>query len=140
MTDHPLKQVIEAADRAITARDFDAVMEFYAEDAVLVVKTGILARGKAQIREALVAIDAYFGGDLTVTQGEMHVVEGADTALIVMETHLDFPGEGGLRIQETRRATYVFRKEAAVDMDGAGQERWLCAVDNSYGTDLLDPA
>ena len=133
MTDHPLKQVIEAADRAITARDFDAVMDFYAEDAVLVVKPGMLARGKAQIREAFIAIDAYFGGDLTVTQGEMQVVEGADTALVIMETHLDFPGQGGLRIQETRRATYVFRREG-------GDGRWLCTVDNSYGTELLDPA
>ncbi|MEI4139917.1 DUF4440 domain-containing protein, partial [Klebsiella pneumoniae] len=29
----------------------------------------------------------------------------------------------------TRRATYVFQKQG---------ERWLCTVDNSYGTDLLD--
>jgi len=30
----------------------------------------------------------------------------------------------------TRRATYVFKKSAG--------GKWLCAIDNSYGTDLLD--
>ena len=33
-------------------------------------------------------------------------------------------------IDENRRATYVFRKEA----DG----QWRCTIDNSYGTTLLD--
>ena len=59
----------------------------------------------------------------------MLVVEGARDALVIMETVLSFPdGKGGIT-QLTRRATYVFQYE---------QEKWLCAVDNSYGTDLLD--
>jgi hypothetical protein len=37
--------------------------------------------------------------------------------------------QGG-KVETTRRATYVFRQES----DG----RWLCTVDNSYGTALLD--
>ena len=51
-----------------------------------------------------------------------------DAALVIMETRLDIPTADGIS-QVTRRATYVFQKQG---------ERWLCTVDNSYGTDLLD--
>jgi len=127
MADHELRQLIEAADRAITAEDFDGLMDFYAEDATLVVKPGFTATGNAEIRKAFVAIAAHFKNALKVRQGRMEVVEGADTALVLMETLLDIEGQPEPIV---RRATYVFRKAA----DG----RWLCAVDNSYGTALLD--
>ena len=122
---HPVQLAIEAADRAITAEDFEALLDFYAEDATLVIKPGLIARGKDQIRKAFVAIAEHFEHKLVVKQGEMQIVEGADTALVLMETLLE---AGDLRIN--RRATYVFRREKGV--------RWLCVVDNSYGTDLLN--
>jgi uncharacterized protein (TIGR02246 family) len=127
MAEHDLRQLIEAADRAITTEDFDGLMAFYAEEATLVVKPGLNATGKAQIRKAFVAIAAHFKNALKVRQGRMQVIEGADTALVLMETLLDIEGQSEPIV---RRATYVFRKSA----DG----RWLCAVDNSYGTSLLD--
>lgn len=34
------------------------------------------------------------------------------------------------KCDQARRATYVFKKNA--------QGEWLCAVDNSYGTDLIN--
>ena len=52
MSDHPLKALIEAADRSISAKDFDGLMRFYADDATLVVKAGMCAKGKDQIRKA----------------------------------------------------------------------------------------
>ncbi|WP_028104022.1 YybH family protein [Pseudoduganella violaceinigra] len=124
MQKHPVKEAIEAADRAISAEDFDALMAFYAEDATLVVKPGLQARGKEQIRKAFIAIAEYFNHQISVKQGRMEIIEGAGTALVIMETRLE---TGGAVIE--RRATYVFRAEA----DG----RWLCVVDNSYGTELL---
>jgi len=127
MSDHELKRLIEAADRAITAEDFDALMDFYAEDAALVVKPGMVATGKPAIRKAFVAIAAHFKNSMKVRQGRMEVIEGADTALVLMETLLDVEGQPDPIV---RRATYVFRKSDA--------GRWLCAVDNSYGTTLLD--
>jgi uncharacterized protein (TIGR02246 family) len=132
MSPHPLKAVIEAADRAITARDFDAVMDFYAEDATLVVRPGLNATGKAAIRRAFEAIDAHFNQSLKVSQGEMVVIEGADTALVVMESILDARGEDGADLSTVRRSTFVFRRDAA--------GRWLCVIDNSYGTDLIGAA
>ncbi|MBD9500492.1 YybH family protein [Pseudomonas sp. BGr12] len=122
---HPLQALIQAADEAIGREDFDALLGFYTEDALLVVKPGLLARGKAQIRQAFVAIAEHFGHNLRVRQGRLDILETGDTALVVAQTLLD-TSHGKL----SRRATYVFRRET----DGA----WRCAVDNSYGTDLLE--
>lgn len=36
MSQHPLRTLIEICDAAISRRDFDALMTFYAEDAALV--------------------------------------------------------------------------------------------------------
>jgi uncharacterized protein (TIGR02246 family) len=130
MADHPVKALIEAADRAISAQDFDALMDFYADDATLVVKPGLKARGKDQIRRAFEAILAFFGGTLAVRQGRMEVIEGAGTTLVIMETWLDTVDDQGAAVSTVRRATYVFRQ----DTSGT----WLCVVDNSYGTALLD--
>lgn len=128
MSQHPLRTLIETCDAAISRRDFDALMAFYAEDAALVVKPGMVVRGIPAIRRAFTAISDYFDGRLDVTQGVMEVIEGADNALVIMETRLRYPDGDGW-IDETRRATYVFRKELC------GQ--WRCTIDNSYGTTLL---
>ena len=124
-----LKAAIEACDRAISQEDYATLMEYYAEDAALVVKPGMVVRGKENIRNAFIAIADYFQHRLVVTQGKMEIIEGGGNALVIMETRLDIPtAEAGIT-QVTRRATYVFRQQG---------ERWLCTVDNSYGTDLLD--
>ena len=128
MSESSLKAVIEACDRAISQEDYATLMEYYAEDATLVVKPGMVVSGKENIRKAFIAIADYFQHRLVVTQGKMEIIEGGDNALVIMETRLDIPTEAGIT-QVTRRATYVFRQQG---------ERWLCTVDNSYGTDLLD--
>lgn len=130
MKPHPIREIIEACDKAISERDFDALMRYYAEDAALVIKPGMVARGKDDIRKAFVAIADYFKNQLVVEQGNMQVIEGGGDALVIMETVLHYPDEQGSIVTTTRRATYVFRKHA----DG----NWLCTVDNSYGTTLLD--
>ena len=127
--DLTLKAVIEACDRAISQEDYPTLMEHYAEDATLVVKPGMVVSGKENIRKAFIAIADYFQHRLVVTQGRMEIIEGGGNALVIMETHLDIPQPDGGTTQVTRRATYVFRQQAG---------RWLCTVDNSYGTDLLD--
>ncbi|MRT49646.1 MULTISPECIES: SgcJ/EcaC family oxidoreductase [unclassified Raoultella] len=130
MVNPQLKATIEACDRAISQEDYATLMEYYAEDALLVVKPGMVVKGKENIRKAFIAIADYFQHRLVVTQGRMEILEGGDNALVIMETRLDIPTPEGGTTQVTRRATYVFRQEG---------ERWLCTVDNSYGTDLLDP-
>lgn len=132
MEHQQIKQAIEAADKAITGEDFDALMEFYADEAVLVIKPGLVAKGKEQIRKAFIAIAEHFGHNLVVKQGEMQVIRGGSTALVIMETILETIDSAGVPSRITRRATYVFHQES----DG----NWLCVVDNSYGTDLLGAA
>jgi uncharacterized protein (TIGR02246 family) len=130
MRTHPLRQIIESCDRAISAKDFDSLMENYSEDAALVVKPGMIVKGKDNIRKAFIAISDYFQDQLIVEQGDMQVIEGGGNALVIMETVLRFPdGNNGI-VETTRRATYVFRQES--------DSRWLCTIDNSYGTSLLD--
>jgi uncharacterized protein (TIGR02246 family) len=129
MTSHPLRQIIEACDKAISAKDYDALMAYYAEDAALVVKPGMTVQGKDNIRKAFMAIADYFQGQLVVEQGDMQVIEGAGNALVIMETKLRFQDSDGNPVDITRRATYVFRQE--------DNGRWLCTIDNSYGTELL---
>ncbi len=130
MSDHVLKNVIEAADRAIMAENFEAVMDFYDDHATLVVRPGLNAVGKEQIRKAFVAITDHFNHSLKITQEKMNIIESDDTALVIAEAVLDTQGVDGMPMPLVRRATYVFRKTA----DG----KWLCLIDNSYGTDLLN--
>ncbi|MGH8811988.1 MAG: YybH family protein [Advenella sp.] len=129
MSSHQLKGLIASADHAIAEENVDALMNFYTDDATLVVKPGMAVQGKENIRKAFEAIADYFNHSIKVTQGEMVVIEGGDTALVIMETKLDSIDKTGKATAISRRATYVFRKD--------GQDGWLCVIDNSYGTDLL---
>jgi ketosteroid isomerase-like protein len=47
-----------------------------------------------------------------------------------METILEASAKEGFAAPTTRRATYVFRESPTGE--------WLCVIDNSYGTDLLE--
>jgi len=104
-------------------------MNYYSDDAILVVKPGMLAKGKEEIKKAFIAIAKYFNNSLQPTQGEMMILETGDTALVISQTLLDADKQDS-EYSMDRRATYVFKKNA--------QGQWLCAIDNSYGTDLLN--
>ncbi len=56
MSQHSLRTLIETCDAAISRRDFDALMAFYAEDAALVVKPSMVVCGIPAIRHAFGAI------------------------------------------------------------------------------------
>ncbi|MFP7485978.1 SgcJ/EcaC family oxidoreductase [Priestia filamentosa] len=128
MEEHELKDVIRECDKAIQNEDFDTLMNYYTDDAVLVVKQGMIAKGKEEIKKAFIAIAKYFNNSIVPTQGEMVILEAGDTALVLSQTFLDANKEDSKYPME-RRATYIFRKNA--------EGRWLCAIDNSYGTDLI---
>lgn len=66
-----IKKLIAAADKAIKEERFDDLMEYYTDDAVLVVKPGMEAHGKAAIKEAFIKIAAYFDNSVVPTQGNM---------------------------------------------------------------------
>jgi len=126
MREHPIARLIEKADKAINAEDFDTVVDLYTEDAVLVVRPGTNAVGKAQIRSAMEAIAVHFDRSLAVRQAGMVILETGDTALVLAKTLVSAKNSPTVE----RKATYVFRKDAL--------GRWLCAIDNSYGHEALD--
>ena len=124
-----IKNLIAAADKAIKEERFDDLMEFYTDDAVLVVKPGLEARGKKAIKDAFIKIAAYFNNSIVPTQGKMQMIEAAYTVLVLSQTLLDANKKEDSEYSMDRRATYVYRNVGG---------KWLCAIDNSYGTTLLD--
>lgn len=129
MWEHPLKTLIKKANRSIEQADWEALMEFYAEDAILVVKPGVVARGKEQIEQVFRRVYEYFHGEMIPGEKEMVVLETGDTALVLAHTFLEVPLMAISGHPMKRNATYVFRK----DEEG----KWRCLVDNSYGTSLI---
>ena len=123
-----LQQFIASADNAINREDFDELMRFYSDDAMLVVMPGKNVSGKESIRKAFVAIAEHFNHSLEVTQGEMVVIEAGDTALVIANTQLAANSKTESPFSMDRNANYVFKK---LD-DG-----WRCLIDNSYGAELL---
>lgn len=129
MPAHDFRHYIEKADVAINSENFDELMNFYSDDATLVIKPGLNAVGKEQIQKASVAIAEYFNHSLIVKQGEMHVIEAGDTALVLAKTILNANQKADSQFSMERYATYIFKK----DLNG----EWKCIIDNSYGTELL---
>jgi uncharacterized protein (TIGR02246 family) len=124
-----VKDLIAHADKAIKEERFDDLMSFYTDDAVLVVKPGLEAHGKEAIKNAFIKIAAYFKNSIVPTQGNMVMLEAGDTVLVLSQTFLDADNKDTSEYAMERRATYVYRR-----VNG----KWLCAIDNSYGTTLLE--
>lgn len=122
---HPIEVLISKADAAINQEDFDTLLNFYSDDAILVIKPGMNAVGKEEIKKAFEAIAAHFEHSLDVNQAGMAILETGDTALVLAATVVSAKS---LPATE-RKATYVFKKDK--------DNQWVCAIDNSYGHDLL---
>lgn len=125
MEQHEVIKQIKKADRAIVEEDFDALMDIYTDDAVLIVEPGRTAIGKNAIRKAFEAIAVYFKNGSQVSQRGIEVLESRDTALVLANTVISAPNMPEI----TRKATYVFNK----DINGV----WLCSIDNSYGHEII---
>jgi uncharacterized protein (TIGR02246 family) len=126
MSQHPVELLIQKADQAINQEDFETLMDLYADDAVLVIRPGVTAIGKAQINDAMKRIANYFDHTLEVTQKELKILEAGDTALVLAKTLVSAKNSPVVE----RKATYVFKQNS----DG----HWLCVIDNSYGHELLE--
>lgn len=108
MQNHELEQAIKNADRPINKEDFDHLMEFYSEDATLVVKPGTVTKGKEEIRRAFIAIAEYFNHSLIVNQEKMAIIETGDTALDVAQAKLRCQSKGRFRILDGKNSDICF--------------------------------
>lgn len=123
---HPIVELINKADLAINNEDFDTLIDIYADDAILVIKPGMNAVGKIQIKKAFIAIADYFEHSINVTQAGLEILESDNTALVLAKTIVKAANQPEIE----RKATYVFKH-----FENKG---WLCVIDNSYGHDLLE--
>ena len=123
---HPIVELINKADSAINNEYFDTLVNIYADDAILVIKPGMNAVGKIQIKKALIAIADYFEHSINVTQAGLEILESDNTALVLAKTIVKAANQPEIE----RKATYVFKH-----FENKG---WLCVIDNSYGHDLLE--
>ena len=126
-----IKTVIDTCDKLIHEEKFDELVNFYTEDSMLVIKPGMNANGREQIKSAFIKIASYFDNSIKPVEGKMIYLVAGDTVLVLAQTFLEANQTvtDKSEFSMERRATYVFRK---ID------EKWLCAIDNSYGTSLVD--
>jgi uncharacterized protein (TIGR02246 family) len=115
--------------QAISAGDLATAVELYEPDAVLVVRPGQVARGRTQLREALAGFVALRA---TLTSEAQHVLEARDLALYLGRWNLRGTDSAGAPVTLGGESTDILRRQS----DG----RWLIAIDDPWGTQLLGSA
>lgn len=126
-----IKAIIDTCDRLIHEERFDELITYYTEDAILVIKPGTVAHGREKIKSAFIKIAEYFNNSMKPVEGKMLYLVAGDTVLVLAQTFLEASESAKEKSEFSmeRRATYVFRNIRG---------HWLCAIDNSYGTDLVN--
>ena len=115
-------RLIEAINRA----DLDGAMSLYENEAVLVAQPGQIARGAPAVREALAGFTAL---KAKLTSEAQQVVESGDLALYLGRWSLRGTDPAGQPVDMGGESTDLLRRQK----DG----RWLIALDNPWGTQLL---
>jgi len=119
-----VNELVQAINRA----DLERAVAAYESDAVLVVQPGKLVRGSAQLREALAGFTAL----RAVLRSEaQQLIEAGDVALYIGRWSLSGTDPAGNAVAMGGESTDVLRRQR----DG----RWLIALDNPWGAQILPP-
>jgi ketosteroid isomerase-like protein len=94
MTAHPVQYLSEAADRAIAREHSDILMDYYADEATLILRPGLHAPGRERVRDAFEAIAGHFNRRLDAKPNAHAVRDAGELALLLMEALLDVSGPG----------------------------------------------
>lgn len=113
---------------AINRGDLEGAASLYEPGAVLVVQPGKPARGPAQLREALAGFIAL---KPTLTSEAQEVVEAGDVALYVSRWNLRGTDPAGKALVLAGVSSDILRRQ--------GDGRWLIALDNPWGGQILAP-
>ncbi len=113
---------------AINRRDLERAIGAYEPGAVLLVQPGQPARGSIQLREALAGFIAL---KPTLTSETQEVIEAGNVALYVSRWNLRGTDPAGKPVAMAGESTDVLHRQE----DG----RWLIAVDNPWGVQVLAP-
>ncbi len=119
-----VNQLVEAINRG----DLEGAVALYEPDAVLVVQPGKVARGSAQLREALAGFIAL---KPTLTSNAQEVIETGEVAQYVSRWHLRGTDPAGKSVEMKGESADILRRQK----DG----RWLIALDNPWGAQILAP-
>jgi uncharacterized protein (TIGR02246 family) len=122
-----LQETVEELDAAFNRGDLEAIVNFYEDEAVMVVEPGRLARGKAELRDIFAKLLRWQG---IARQEKTHVIESGDMALFISKWSFSYTSADGELITRESIATSVFRCSA----DG----QWKLVIDNSYGPAVLE--
>jgi uncharacterized protein (TIGR02246 family) len=121
----PAKTVVRLAE-AINRGDLDAALALYEQDAVMMVQPGQLARGAAELRNALAGFIAL---KPTLRMQAEQVVEAGDLALYLGRWSLRGTDPSGQPVALSGESSDILRR----GKDG----RWLIALDNPWGAQIL---
>ena len=117
-----VNELVQAINRA----DLEGAVGLYEKNAVLIAQPGQIARGSAELKNALAGFIAM---KATLRSDAQQVVEAGDIALYVSRWRLDGTGPDGRPISMAGESSDILRRQH----DG----RWLIAVDNPWGTQVL---
>jgi uncharacterized protein (TIGR02246 family) len=112
--------------QAINRGDLAAAVALYESNAVLVVRPGQVARGVAEIRDALAGFVAL---KATLRSEAQRVLEADNIALYLGRWSLRGTDPTGQAVVLSGESTDVLRRQP----DG----RWLIALDNPWGAQIL---
>ena len=124
----PLETVNQLV-RAINGGDLTTAVKVYEPDAILVVRPGQIARGWAQLHEALAGFVTLRA---TLTSEKQHVLETGDLALYL--------GRWSLRGTTPAGGPVVLGGDSADILRRQKDGRWLIAIDDPWGAQLLGSA
>jgi uncharacterized protein (TIGR02246 family) len=113
---------------AINHGDLERAAALYEPSAVMVAQPGKVARGSVQVREALAGFIAL---KPTLTSEAQQVIEAGDVALYMGRWNLRGTDPVGKSILMAGESADVLRRQK----DG----RWLIALDNPWGGQILAP-
>jgi ketosteroid isomerase-like protein len=123
----PIDTVNELVE-AINHADLERAVAAYESGAVLVVRPDQLVRGSAQLHEALAGFIAL----RAVLRSEaQQLIEAEDVALYIGRWSLSGTDPAGNQVAMRGESTDVLRRQR----DG----RWLIALDNPWGAQILPP-
>ena len=120
-------EVIDQADAAFNRGDAEAVLSYYEDHAVWVVKPGRLVSGKAALRKEF---EGMFRTKPQVIKEDEHVIECGDIALCTIKWRLVGMGSDGSPLATRGCASTILRRQS----DG----RWHIVIDNPWGPRILD--
>jgi len=122
----PIDTVNQLTD-ALNRGDIEAALALYEPDAVLVVQPGQLARGTVELRAAL---QRFIDLKPRLTAQAQSVIEINDLALYMGRWTLRGTDPAGREVSMGGESSDILRRQ--------GDGRWLIAIDNPWGAQVLE--